>query len=106
MIKIFNIELLNKYNMVTLEEYKKTFGENLSTEKDFYQTFLIQTDHIPLKIFENFIENMATVSIMETVGVVVNFFKDIKVTYNGVLLARKTAREEINRLEAEMQKAE
>lgn len=87
--------------MVSLEEYKEMFGDTVDTEFTFYKTFLIQTDHIPLKIFENFIENMATASLGETFIVVLKFFKDVKVTYNEVLAARKFAREEINRIESE-----
>lgn len=97
-------ELLEKYNMLSLEESKERHGDTVDTEKTFYETFLIQTDHIPLKIFENFIENMATASLGETFIVVLKFFKDVKVTYNEVLAARKFAREEINRIESEMAK--
>ena len=96
-----NTEVLKKYNMLSLEEYKEEFGDSLDTESIFYQTFLSQTDHIPLKIFENFIENMATASLAETFVVVLKFFRDVKVTYSDVLAARKTAREEINRIESE-----
>ena len=88
--------------MTSLEEYKQIFGDTLETEKMFYQIFLKQTDHIPLKIFESFIENMATASLGETFVVVLKFFKDVKVTYAEVLAARKFAREEINRIESEM----
>lgn len=89
------IEVLNKYNMVSLEEYKLFDGDTPDTERMFYETFLIQTDHIPLKIFENFIEGMATANVMETIVVIVNFFKDIKVVYGEVLSYRKMAREKV-----------
>ena len=95
-------KLLKKYDINTLDGYKKDFGNTVETEKMYYHTFLIATDHIPLKIFESFIENMATASLAETIGVVIKFFKDVKITYAEVLAARKTAREEINRIEAEM----
>ena len=95
------IEILENCHMKTLEGYKKDFGDTIDTEKMFYQTFLVQTDHIPLKIFESFIENMATASVLEIPNVIINFFKDIKVTYNEVLTARKIAREEIAKLESE-----
>lgn len=86
--------------MITLEEMKKSLGDTPDTELKFYQSVLIQTDHIPLKIFESFIENMATASLAETFVVVLKFFRDVKVTYAEVLTARKTAREEINRIES------
>lgn len=94
-------ELMQKYHMATLEEEKMLFGDTIDTEINWYKTFLVQTDHIPNKIFENFIENMATASVLETIGVIVNFFKDIKVTYGEVLAIRKYCREEINKLELE-----
>ena len=94
-----------QYGLPTLEVYIERMLESGMTEKeitkDYYRTFLILTDHIPLKIFENFIENMATASLAETFVVVIKFFKDVKVTYAEVLTARKTAREEINRIESE-----
>lgn len=95
---MFSEKLLKKYNMVSLEQYQNDLGTGQFSERVFYQTFLIQTDHIPLKIFESFIENMATASVLEMPNVIISFFKDIKVTYNEVLTARKTAREEINKL--------
>jgi len=49
---MISIELLNKYNMVSLDEYKEMFGDTMDTEITFYTTFLIQTDHIPNKIIE------------------------------------------------------
>ena len=44
------IEILEKYNMKSLEEYKEDVGNFSETE--FYETFLIQTDFIPNKILE------------------------------------------------------
>lgn len=92
-------EFLEKYGLPTLEQYRANMIDG-ETEVMYYYQILTTTDHIPLKIFENFIENMATTSILETIGVIVNFFKDVKVTYVDVLSARKIAREEINKLEA------
>ena len=46
------IEILEKYNMKSLEEYKEDFGNSADTEKMFHKTFLIQTDFIPNKILE------------------------------------------------------
>ena len=44
------IEILEKYNMKSLEEYKEDVGNFSETE--FYETFLIQTDFIPNKILD------------------------------------------------------
>lgn len=38
--------------MATLEECIKMFGDSTDTERTFYQTFLMRTDHIPLKLIE------------------------------------------------------
>ena len=52
MIVMVPKEIYEKYNMVSLEEYKNEFGDSFDTEKMFYETFLIQTDFIPNKILE------------------------------------------------------
>ena len=75
-------EVLLKYNMVSLDRYKEMFGDTLDTEKTFYQTFLIQTDHIPNKIIE--------AQILD---------EEID-NYTEILNYRKFARQEINRLES------
>ena len=84
-------EIYEKYNLADIEEYE--------TESAFYETFLIQTDHIPNKIIESLIENLATATALDFISVFIQFIKDVKVNYNDILLYRKFAREEINRLE-------
>lgn len=91
-------EFTEKYGLATLQQYRENMVEG-ETEAMYYQQILAVTDHIPLKIFESFIEDMAAASIVESIGVIVNFFKNIKVTYADELEARKTAREEINKLQ-------
>lgn len=94
-----------QYGLPTLEIYIERMAEFGMAENeivdDYYRTFLMRTDHISLKIFESFIENMAAASLAETFIVVLKFFRDVKLTYAEVLAARKTARAEINRIEAE-----
>ena len=46
-------ELLKKYDMLSLKEYKDIFGDTLNTEITFLKTFLIQTDYIPNKLIES-----------------------------------------------------
>lgn len=46
------VALVQKYDMVTLEKCIEMFGESANTERTFYQTFLMRTDHIPLKLIE------------------------------------------------------
>lgn len=77
---MFTEELLKKYNMVTLEEYKELFDDSTEVEIDYYKTFLIQTDHIPNKIIE-----------AQVLG---EEFED----YTEILQARKYARSKINEL--------
>lgn len=78
-------EILKKYNMVTLEEEKAALGDTVNTEKMFYKTFLIQTDHIPNKIIEAQILNQSVDD------------------YTEILNYRQLARDEINRLEQGVQ---
>lgn len=93
-------ELLEKYNMLSLEESKERHGDSLDTERIFYQTFLMQTDHIPKKIFESYITYMVENNV--NVGSMKKFFNDVKEEYGEILEARKFAREEINRIESEI----
>lgn len=93
-------KFIEKYGFATIEQYRENMVEG-ETEILYYRQILQTTDYIPLKIFESFIEDMATSSLAETFIVVLRFFRDVKVTYADELEARKTAREEINRLEAE-----
>lgn len=77
---MFTQELLKKYHMVTLEEYKGLFEDSIEVEIDYYKTFLIQTDHIPNKIIE-----------AQTLG---EKLED----YTEILQARKYARDKINKV--------
>lgn len=86
-------EILDKYYMADISEYE--------SETIFYETFLIQTDHIPNKILEQLIENLATATALDFISVFIQFIKDVKVNYNDILSYRKFAREEINRIESE-----
>ena len=90
-------DLLRKYNMLTLAEYKQNFGDTQKIEKIFYQTFLKQTDHIPSEIFESFIETMTNDKI--NVGNMIKFFKEVKTEYAEILTARKNAREKLAELQ-------
>ena len=91
--------MLSKYNMVSLDECKMMFGDKLETEIKFYQTFLIQTDHIPNKIIEILIEDLADASLVNFLEVFFNFISSVRGEYKELLQCRKFAREEINRLE-------
>ena len=92
------VNLLIKYQMAfdgeTTEEVKERYGD------EFYSVFLIQTDHIPHKILEQLIENLADASALDFISVFIKFIADVRVNYNDILKYRKYAREEINRLES------
>ena len=92
------INLLIKYQMAfdgeTTEEVKERYGD------EFYSVFLIQTDHIPNKIIESLIENLADATALNFITVFIQFIVDVRVHYREILKLRKQAREEINRLES------
>ena len=90
--------------MIPKEICEKYCGADISEYEDeavFYQTFLIQTDHIPNKIVESLIENLADATALNFITVFIQFIVDVRVHYSDVLKLRKQAREEINRLEGE-----
>ena len=91
-------EIYEKYHLADITEYE--------TESEFYETFLIQTDHIPNKIIESLVENLATATALNFISAFIQFIKDVKVNYNDILLYRKFARAEINRLEGETTEGE
>ena len=86
-------ELYEKYNVADVSEY--------ATESEFYIAFLSATDHIPNKIVESLIENLADATALNFITVFIQFLADVRIHYNDVLKLRKQARKEINRLEGE-----
>ena len=91
--KMIPKELYEKYNVADVSEY--------ATESEFYIAFLSATDHIPNKIIESLIENLADATALNFITVFIKFLADVRIHYNDVLKLRKQAREEINRLEGE-----
>ena len=85
-------ELYEKYNVADVSEY--------ATESEFYIAFLSATDHIPNKIIESLIENLADATALNFITVFIQFLADVRIRYSDVLKLRKQAREEINRLES------
>ena len=84
--------ILAKYEMATIDRYL--------SEIDFYKTFLQQTDHIPNKIIEKLIEDLAEATLLNILEVLLHFITAVKVEYKEILRYRKQAREKINELEA------
>ena len=91
--KMIPKELYEKYNVADVSEY--------ATELEFYIAFLSATDHIPNKIIESLIENIADATALNFITVFIKFIADVRIRYSDVLKIRKKAREEINRLEGE-----
>lgn len=91
--KMIPKEICEKYKVADVSEY--------ATESEFYMAFLSVTDHIPNKIIESLVENLAAATALNFISAFIQFIKDVKVNYNDILLYRKFARAEINRLEGE-----
>ena len=91
--KMIPKELYEKYNVADVSEY--------ATESEFYIAFLSATDHIPNKIIESLIEDLADATALNFITVFIQFLADVRIHYNDVLKLRKQARAEINRLEGE-----
>ena len=73
------------------------------SELDMYYHYLESTDHIPNKIIESLIENLADATALNFITVFIKFLADVRIHYNDVLKLRKQAREEINRLEGSIE---
>lgn len=71
------------------------------SELDMYYHYLESTDHIPNKIIESLIENLADATALNFITVFIKSLADVRVHYSDILKLRKQAREEINRLEGE-----
>ena len=91
--KMIPKEICEKYKVADVSEY--------ATESEFYIAFLSATDHIPNKIIESLIENLADATALNFITVFIKFLADVRIHYNDILKLRKQAREEINRLEGE-----
>ena len=81
----------------TTEEVKERYGD------EFYSVFLTQTDHIPNKIIESLIENLADATALNFITVFIKFLADVRIHYSEILKLRKQARAEINRLEGSIE---
>ena len=96
--KMIPREICEKYNVADIEYY--------DSDIDFYYAFLSATDHIPNKIIESLIENLANATALNFITVFIQFIADVRIHYSDVLKLRKQAREEINKLEGETTEGE
>ena len=99
---MIDANLLERYSMLSFEEAKERHGDTLDTEFTFYQTFLLQTDHIPNKIIEKMLEELAEVSLINFIEVFIRFISTVKTEYKDILQARKFARDKINAIQDEL----
>ena len=76
------------------------------SELDMYYHYLESTDHIPNKIIESLVENLADATALNFITAFIKFLADVRIHYNDVLKLRKQARAEINRLEGKTIKME
>ena len=90
---MFSQEIIDTYALGDISD--------CDSELDYYYSFLAKTDHIPNKIIESLIENLADATALNFITVFIQFIADVRIHYNDVLKARKQAREEINRLGGE-----
>ena len=75
--KMIPKELYEKYNVADVSEY--------ATESEFYIAFLSATDHIPNKIIESLIENLADATALNLITVFIKFLADVRIHYSDVL---------------------
>lgn len=78
-------DMLIKYTMKSLDEYKKDFGDSVDTEIGFYKTFLFQTDYIDQKLNEEYFLGASKTT--------------LKAKYGELLELRQEARNKIKELE-------
>lgn len=99
------MDVNNKYKIPEPYCYEiNVFDEHSSQDEideSVWRIFLMVTDHIPNKITESLIENLAGATALNFITVFIQFIVDVRIHYSDVLKLRKRAREEINRLEAE-----
>ena len=99
----------NKYGIPEPYCYEINVFDEYSSQDEIdesvWRIFLMVTDHIPNKIVESLIENLADATALNFISVFIQFIKDVKVNYNDILLYRKFARKEINRLESKAEEA-
>lgn len=82
---MFTDEILQQFNMKSLDGYKEDFGDSIDTEIGFYQTFLYQTDYIDNKLNEEYFLGASKASLKEK--------------YGELLQLRQHARDRIKELE-------
>lgn len=93
-------DLMKKYELPTFDEWQQAIDAGVYDNfLELYQMFLMKTDHIPNKIIESLVENLASATLATFISVFLDFIKQVRVDYKDVLQCRKTAREEINKLE-------
>ena len=92
----------NKYGIPEPYCYEiNVFDEHSSQDEideSVWRIFLMVTDHIPNKIIEALIEDLAAATLVDFISAFINFIKNVRIEYKDVLKYRKFARDEINRM--------
>lgn len=92
--------LMEMYGLPTFEEWQEAIDAGAYENfEELYRTFLIATDHIPNKIIEKLIEDLASATALNFIAAFIDFIKAVRIDYQELLQYRKLAREEIDRLE-------
>lgn len=87
-----------KYSVTPLENYIADGGEKQGTIT-YYKEILSATDHIPNKIVEQLVEDLADATPLNILESFIKFIAAVRLEYREVLQCRKNAREKINELE-------
>ena len=93
---MIDIEALKKYGMAFEDD--KTFEDSLAhyeNEEHFYRTFLMVTDHIPLKIVESLIETMNDATALDFMVRFLAWIVKTHHEYSDIISYRKEARKYI-----------
>lgn len=94
--------LMKMYGLPTFEEWQEAIDSGIYEDfEELYRTFLDKTDHIPNKIIEKLIEDLASATALNFITVFIDFIKSVRVDYQELLQYRKFAREEIDRIAVE-----
>lgn len=94
-------ELMKQYKLPSFEDWNEAVELGVyPNDLELYYMFLSRTDHIPNKIVEDLLENLADATLVTFASVVFNFLADVRIKYKDVLQYRKLARQKINELEA------
>lgn len=86
------IEILIKYQMAFDGETVEESRAHYDNDRHFYETFLIQTDHIPNKIIESLIETMNEATALNFIVKFIEWVLETYKNYHEIISYRTYAR--------------